>query len=64
MIEFLPLKTVTGKYAPEIHASVHRVVDSGWYLQGAENAAFEKEYAWYIGTEFAVGVLMAWMLWY
>ncbi|MDD4019450.1 MAG: aminotransferase, partial [Kiritimatiellae bacterium] len=43
MIEFLSLKAVTEKYASEIHAAVRRVVDSGWYLQGAENAAFEKE---------------------
>lgn len=55
MIEFLSLKSVTAKYADEIHAAVRRVVDSGWYLQGAENEAFEKEYAGYTGTKFAVG---------
>ena len=55
MIEFLSLKSVTGKYADEIHEAVRRVVDSGWYLQGAENEAFEKEYAGYIGTKCAVG---------
>ena len=55
MIEFLSLKSVTGKYADEIHEAVRRVVDSGWYLQGAENEAFEREYADYIGTKCAVG---------
>jgi len=55
MIEFLSLKAVTDKYASEIHAAVRRVVDSGWYLQGAENAAFEQEYAGYTGTKFAIG---------
>jgi len=55
MIDFLSLKSVTGKYSEEIHAAVRRVVDSGWYLQGAENAAFEKEYADYIGTKHCVG---------
>lgn len=55
MVEFLSLKAITEKYASEIHAAVRRVVDSGWYLQGAENAAFEQEYAEYTGTEFAVG---------
>ena len=55
MIDFLSLKAVTGKHAVEIHEAVRRVVDSGWYLQGAENEAFEKEYAGYIGTKHAVG---------
>jgi len=55
MIPFLSLKSVTDRYADEIHEAVRRVVDSGWYLQGAENEAFEKEYADYIGTKCAVG---------
>jgi len=55
MIDFLSLKSVTDRYSDEIHEAVRRVVDSGWYLQGAENEAFEREYADYIGTKFAVG---------
>lgn len=55
MIEFLSLRAVTGKYSDEIHEAVSRVIDSGWYLQGAENEAFEREYASYIGTKYAVG---------
>jgi len=55
MIEFLSLKSVTDKYSDEIHEAVRRVADSGWYLQGAENEAFEREYADYIGTKHAVG---------
>jgi len=55
MIEFLSLKSVTARYSDEIHEAVRRVIDSGWYLQGVENAAFEKEYADYIGTKCAVG---------
>lgn len=55
MIPFLSLKDVTAKYSAEIHEAVSRVIDSGWYLQGAENAAFEKEYADYIGTKYCVG---------
>jgi len=55
MIEFLSLKSVTDRYSDEIHEAVRRVVDSGWYLQGAENEAFEREYAEYIGTKYAVG---------
>ncbi len=55
MIKFLDLQKVTRKYAGEIHEAVRRVVDSGWYLQGEENARFEKHYADYIGTRHCVG---------
>ena len=55
MIKFLDLQKITAKYADEIHQAVKRTVDSGWYLQGAENERFEENYAKYIGTEYAVG---------
>lgn len=55
MIPFLSLKDITAKYADEIRAAVTRVVNSGWYLQGEENARFERHYADYIGTEHCVG---------
>lgn len=54
-IPFLSLYDVTAKYADEIHEAVSRVIDSGWYLQGAENARFEGNYARYIGTRYCVG---------
>lgn len=56
MIKFLDLQKVTAKYADEIHEAVNRVVDSGWYLQGAEVKRFEEDYARYIGTRHCVGV--------
>lgn len=56
MIKFLDLKQINNKYAAEIQEAVKRVIDSGWYLQGSENKRFEKNYASYIGTEFALGV--------
>lgn len=56
MIKFLDLQKITAKYADEIHEAVNRVVDSGWYLQGEENARFEKDYAAYIGSKYAIGV--------
>lgn len=56
MIPFLELKQVTAAHADEIHEAVKRVVDSGWYLQGEENARFEREYAGFIGSEYCVGV--------
>ncbi len=55
MIPFLSLKEVTGLHAAEIEAAVKRVVESGWYLQGAENERFEADYARYIGSRYCVG---------
>ncbi|MBR0065289.1 MAG: DegT/DnrJ/EryC1/StrS family aminotransferase [Paludibacteraceae bacterium] len=54
-VPFLSLKDITAKYADEIHEAVLRVVDSGWYLQGKENEAFERHYAEYIGTKYCIG---------
>ena len=54
-VPFLSLKDVTKKYEKEIHEAALRVIDSGWYLQGAENSKFENDYANYIGTKYCVG---------
>ena len=42
-------------HGDEIREAARRVIDSGWYLQGKENEAFEQHYAEYIGSEFAIG---------
>ena len=55
MVKFLDLQKITAKYADEIHEAVDRVVDSGWYLQGAENDKFEKNYSAYIGSKHTIG---------
>lgn len=55
MIPFLSLKDVTALHGAEIREAVSRVVNSGRYLQGAENEQFEKDYAGYIGTKYAIG---------
>ncbi len=54
-VKFLDLQKVTQAYGQEIHEAVTRVVDSGWYLQGMENEAFEAEYARYIGSKHCIG---------
>lgn len=54
-VPFLSLRDVTAMHGEEIQATVKRVVDSGWYLQGEENARFEKHYAEYIGTKYCIG---------
>ena len=33
-----------------------RVIDYGWYIQGAEVNAFEQEFATYCGTKHCIGV--------
>ncbi len=40
----------------EIDEAVARTLASGWYILGAEVAAFELEFAAYLGTTYAVGV--------
>lgn len=54
-VPFLSLKDVTAMHGEEIREAARRVIDSGWYLQGKENEQFEKHYAEYIGSEFAIG---------
>lgn len=55
-VPFLSLKDVTAMHGEEIQAAVSRVVESGWYLQGEDNARFEKDYAEYIGAKHCIGV--------
>ncbi len=54
-VPFLSLRDVTALHAEEIKEAARRVIDSGWYLQGKENEAFEQHYADYIGTKHCIG---------
>lgn len=56
MIKFLNLKAINDSFEPQLSLSVKRVLDSGWYLQGSEVNAFEKEYGEYIGSKHCIGV--------
>jgi dTDP-4-amino-4,6-dideoxygalactose transaminase len=44
------------RYQPELDAAFRRVMRSGRYILGPEVAAFEAEFAAYLGVRFAVGV--------
>ena len=55
IVPFLSLRDVTALHADEIKEAARRVIDSGWYLQGKENEAFEQHYAEYIGTKYCIG---------
>jgi dTDP-4-amino-4,6-dideoxygalactose transaminase len=56
MVKFLDLKAINDSFEPELSEAVKRVLDSGWYLLGKENEAFEQEYASYIGIKHCIGV--------
>ncbi len=54
-IKYLDLQKVTQMYSGEIHAAIDCVIDSGWFLKGQATAAFENDYAQYIGTRHCIG---------
>jgi dTDP-4-amino-4,6-dideoxygalactose transaminase len=43
-------------HAAEIDDGIRRVIESGWYVLGTEVAAFEREFAFYVGAAGAAGV--------
>ena len=56
MIPFLNLKDINAQYRGDLIEACTKVIDSGWYIQGNECQAFEKEFAEYCGTKYAIGV--------
>ena len=56
MIPFLDLKGINAQYRTELIEACTKVIDSGWYIQGNECKEFDKEFAEYCGTKYAIGV--------
>ncbi len=56
MIPLFDTATQLAGLRPELDAAIARVMDSGRYILGPEVAAFEAEFAEYVGVEHAVGV--------
>jgi len=56
MIPFLDLKSINAQYREELIKACTKIIDSGWYIQGYEHKEFEKEFAYYCGTKYAIGV--------
>ncbi|WP_419769429.1 MAG: DegT/DnrJ/EryC1/StrS family aminotransferase [Candidatus Marinarcus sp.] len=56
MIPFLDLKGINAQYKKELINACTKVIDSGWYIQGNECTEFEKEFANFCGTKYAIGV--------
>ena len=55
-MNYLDLKSINDSFEPELSMALQRVLDAGWYLLGAENEAFEREFAAYCGVRHCIGV--------
>ncbi len=55
MIPFLDLKAINAQYRDDLVQACTKVIDSGWYIQGNECRSFEKEFATYCGSRYAIG---------
>ena len=55
-IPFLDLRAPYEELREELDAAYRRVMESGWYILGAEVAAFEREFAEYLGVKHCIGV--------
>lgn len=52
-VSFLPMERELDK---DLRAAFDRVFTRSWYIEGAEDKAFEKAFAEYCGTQYCVGV--------
>lgn len=55
-IEYESLARSNQAYMAELKAAAARVIHSGWYVLGQEVAAFEAEFATYVGAKHCIGV--------
>jgi len=55
-IPFLDLKQPYLELKEELDCAYQRVMDSGWYIHGAELKAFESEFADYCNVKYCIGV--------
>ena len=56
MIPFLDLKLPHEELREELQEAFTNVLDSGWFIQGTQLEAFEREYAAFCGTRHCIGV--------
>ena len=55
-IRFLDMKSPYQELKDELDAAYQRVMESGWYIMGAELEKFEEEFAAYCGAKHCIGV--------
>src|SRR5262245_37137662 len=56
MIPFLDVAAGYRELRDELDKVYHRVMDAGWFILGREVAAFEAQFASYLGVEHCVSV--------
>ena len=55
-IPFLDVGATYRELKPEVDAAIARVLEGGWYIGGEECAAFEQDFAAFVGADHCVGV--------
>lgn len=55
MIPFLDLKKINQRFDKDFETTIKTIFESGWYVMGEQGKAFEREFATYCGTKYAVG---------
>ena len=56
MIPFLDLKALHEPYKQQLQSAFNDVLESGWFIEGSHCKRFEKNFASFCGTKYAVGV--------
>ena len=56
MIHFLDLKKMNQAHEQQFEKKLKQFLASGWYVLGSETEKFEKDFADYCGTKYAIGV--------
>ncbi|MCI5858086.1 MAG: DegT/DnrJ/EryC1/StrS family aminotransferase [Agathobacter sp.] len=56
MIPFSTFEPMHKEVAAEMQAAFQKVFEKGWFIQGEECSAFEKEYADYCNAKYCIGV--------
>lgn len=56
MIKFLDLQKINGQYSEELKSAASQVIESGWYLNGAQNEQFERALCKFTGSPHAIAV--------
>ena len=55
-VPFLDLNAPYKELKSELDTAYHRVMDSGWFIMGAEVEAFEHEFAAYCGVKYCISL--------
>lgn len=54
-VPFVSFRPMEKELDGDLRAAFDRVLQNSWYIEGNEDAAFEKAFAAYCGTEFCIG---------